>query len=328
MEDASVSRFAYKRFDLNSLIKSVFPDMIKMSGSDSGSLGILKEDKTFDIYHYNRGRQKRINTRKENTPLNSLMLYLLNHKQGVSISDTIQNPAINQDFIDLRADFILPFLYRDKIFGFLATSGIPDRDFLQQLIVLSRQCALVIYNQNLSTHLVENMKYRNEEASAKRIQNLLNQTKIPKVPGFEFRIQAKDPSTLVEFFKTKDDRWAFLVLSLGGPIRSAGLVQSYILGLLFSRVRREAADSFVEIKSLIHETLQKANWKEKVAFLIGKCGENHRMEIFQEGTAIRVYEESNPSIMVTSIGWKNLVDLQSKIHIDLRTKNILQIEKR
>jgi hypothetical protein len=327
-EDASVSRLAYKRFDINSLIKSVFPDMVKISGSDSGRLGILKEDGTFDIYNYNRGRQKKIHTRNENTTMNQLIQFLVKYKDGVSISDTVNFPEINDDFVALRADFIIPFMLREDIFGFLAVSSIPDKEGLQQLNVLSRQCALIIHNQNLSAHIVENIKYRQEEESAKRIQNQLQKGNTPKIAGIDITFSSTDPATLVEFYQTQDGLWNFLLLTAGGPPRSAGLVNSYILGLLFSRIKRNQANNFIEVKNLINHTFQKAEWKEKYGYLVGKFLNNHELEILHEGSLLRVYDEKFSERPLTSIGWKNIITADSyPIIVELRGREFMRIEK-
>lgn len=310
-DDPSVSRLAYKRFDINSLIKSVFPDMVKISGSESGRLGILLEDGTFDIYNYNRGRQKKIQTREDNTSMNLLIQYLVDKKDGVDISETSDKPDINQDFISLRADFIIPFVLREKVFGFLAVSSIPDREAKQQLYLLSGQCALVIHNQNLSTQIVENMKYRQEDESAKRIQNILQKTRPPNIKGMEIKISDNLPTMIIEFFQTGDENWNFLVLAAGGPARSAGLVHSYIQGLLYSRLKKKKAETFVEIKEIILQTFLKAEWKEKYGYLIVKILPDFKMEILQEGTMFRITNEKNPSHVLTSMGWKNIVETYS-----------------
>lgn len=327
-EDASISRAAYKRFDINSLIKSVFPDMVKISGSDSGRLGILKEDGTFDIYNFNRGRQKKIHTRQDNTPMNQLMQFLVNYPDGVSITETCNFPGINQDFVDLRADFIMPFLFREKIFGFLAVSSIPDTEAHQQIYTLSRQCALVIHNHNLSSHIVENLKYRQEEESAKRIQSLLQKGSPPKIPGFKISLTASHASTLVEFYQTQDENWNFLLLTAGGPPRSAGLVNSYILGLLFARLKKGLANNFIEVKKIVNQVMQKANWKDKYGYLIVKIEKDLQLEILHEGSYLKVFSENEPSIPLTSIGWKTSVTVDSlPVVVELRGKEFMRLEK-
>lgn len=328
VEDSYSSRLAYKKFDINSLIQFVFPDMVKIAGADSGKLGILKENGSFDIYNFNRGRQKKIPTRGENTAMNQLMVYLLKHKNGVSISETYAHPNINSDFIALRADFIVPFLFREKIFGFLAISNIPDIDSAKQLSLLASQSALVIHNRNLSSQIVENIKYKQEEESAKRIQNLLQKGKIPKIENYTIDILSHDSFTLIEFYQISDEVWQFIILSSGGPERSAGLLHSHILGLLYARISKQKAHNFVEVKSIIEGAYEKANWKDKYGYLIGKIIKDNDIEILLKGNIFNIYSESEPSKQLTSVGWKNLISAyQLPFIIEVKGKKILRIGK-
>jgi len=326
VEDSYASRLAYKRFDLNSLIQSVFPDMVKISGAESGRLGILKEDKSFDIYNYKRGRQKKIPSRGENSELNKLIGYLLKYKNGVSISETLSLSDINSIFISLRADYIIPFLFREKIFGFLAISNIPDLEAQKQLALLASQSALVIHNKNLSLQIVENIKYKQENESAIRIQNLLQKGKIPKIQNLDISLLANDPYTLIEFYQLDNMVWEFIIVSSGGPERSAGLLHSHILGKLYAKLGYFKVNSFIEIKTLIQSAFEKANWKDKYGYLIGKIINDSDIEILLEGNIFKVYSENNPNKQLTSMGWKNLIaSYQFPIIIEVKGKQFLRI---
>lgn len=326
VEDSYASRLAYKRFDLNSLIQSVFPDMVKISGAESGRLGILKEDKSFDIYNYKRGRQKKIPSRGENSELNKLIGYLLKYKNGVSISETLSLSDINSIFISLRADYIIPFLFREKIFGFLAISNIPDLKAQKQLALLASQSALVIHNKNLSLQIVENIKYKQENESAIRIQNLLQKGKIPKIQNLDISLLANDPYTLIEFYQLDNMVWEFIIVSSGGPERSAGLLHSHILGKLYAKLGYFKVNSFIEIKTLIQSAFEKANWKDKYGYLIGKIINDSDIEILLEGNIFKVYSENNPNKQLTSMGWKNLIaSYQFPIIIEVKGKQFLRI---
>ncbi|MCG9876278.1 MAG: hypothetical protein MH321_15990 [Leptospiraceae bacterium] len=326
VEDSYASRLAYKRFDLTSLIQSVFPDMVKISGAESGRLGILKEDRSFDIYNYKRGRQKKIPSRGENSELNKLIAYLLKYKNGVSISETLSLSDINSIFISLRADYIIPFLFREKIFGFLAISNIPDLEAQKQLALLASQSALVIHNKNLSLQIVENIKYKQENESAIRIQNLLQKGKIPKIQNLDISLLANDPYTLIEFYQLDNMVWEFIVVSSGGPERSAGLLHSHILGKLYAKLGYLKVNSFIEIKTLIQSAFEKANWKDKYGYLIGKIINDSDIEILLEGNIFKVYSENNPNKQLTSMGWKNLIaSYQFPIIIEVKGKQFLRI---
>jgi hypothetical protein len=328
VEDSYTSRLAYKRFDLNSLIQSVFPDMVKISGANSGRLGILKEDRSFDIYNYKRGRQKKIPRKGENSELNKLIEYLLKYKNGASISETLSLPEINSIFVSLRADFIIPFLFREKIFGFLAISSIPDLEAQKQLALLSSQSALVIHNKNLSLQIVENIKYKQENESAIRIQNLLQKVKIPKIQNLDISLLMNDFYTLIEFYQVEDKIWQFIIISSGGPERSAGLLHSHILGKLYAKLGYLKVSSFVEIKTLIQSAFEKSNWKDKYGYLIGKIIDDSDIEILVEGNIFKVYSEINPNKPLISMGWKNLIAAyQFPIIIEVKGNKFLRIGK-
>ncbi len=327
MEDPSVSRIAYKSFNIDSLIKAVFPDMVKIAGSESGRLAVLTENGTFDIYSYRRGRQKKIQTREENTPVHKLIQFLLKKKKGVSIIETVDNPDINQDFVNLRSDFILPFLFREKIFGFLALSSIPDVDSLITLNFLARQCALVIHNHNLSSHIVENMKYRQEEESAKRIQNTIQYSQPPKISGLSIEFVNSVSNVMMEFFKLKD-LWHFLFLNAGGNTRSAGLIHSYISGSLYSGITRGKAETFTEIKEILHKSLQKAEYTKKFNYILGKINSDLSLEILMEGSGFRFYSELQPNLNLVSLGWKNTIQNDKyPVVVEFRYSKIMRIYK-
>lgn len=187
---------------------------------------------------------------------------------------------------------------------------------------------MVIHNRNLSSQIVENIKYKQEEESAKRIQNLLQKGKIPKIENYTIDILSHDSFTLIEFYQISDEVWQFIILSSGGPERSAGLLHSHILGLLYARISKQKAHNFVEVKSIIEGAYEKANWKDKYGYLIGKIIKDNDIEILLKGNIFNIYSESEPSKQLTSVGWKNLISAyQLPFVIEVKGKKILRIGK-
>lgn len=66
-EDAESYRQAIKRFNFDALIKNVFPDMVKITGSHSGTMAVLTQNGTFAFHSYFRGRQKKLSPTKDIT---------------------------------------------------------------------------------------------------------------------------------------------------------------------------------------------------------------------------------------------------------------------
>ena len=59
-DDPLTLRFAHKRFDVYDLIRNVFPDMVRASGSNMGRLAILNQFGYFEAYTYTKGRRRKI----------------------------------------------------------------------------------------------------------------------------------------------------------------------------------------------------------------------------------------------------------------------------
>lgn len=118
-DDPRSSRLAYRKFDQEGLIKNVFPDLVRLTESNYGKLALLNNDlKTFELYTYAKKKQRKVITHDGINPDSKLLKYILNKKNGVIIGEQDQNHEINEDFVSLRANFILPFVYRETLFGF------------------------------------------------------------------------------------------------------------------------------------------------------------------------------------------------------------------
>ena len=169
-DDPLTVKSAQKRFEFDALISNVFPDMVKISGSNSGRIAVLNKHNGFNIYTYSRGgRQKKV--KKKNYQINDTLInFLKTHKQGVSVDECLKYPEINDYFISLKANYILPFLFRDRLFGFLAVTNIPVNQDNRNLMVLSSKSALAVYNHILSSQIAEHAKYKREFEVASKIE--------------------------------------------------------------------------------------------------------------------------------------------------------------
>ncbi len=308
-EDAESFRQAIKQFNLDALIKHVFPDMVKITESHSGTIAILMPDGTFDFHTYFRGRQKKLSPTKQIVVKQHFKDYLKTKKEGSSVTDAIHTPEINRDFMELHANFIYPFLFREKLFGFLAVSNIPNADAAHTLSLLAGQTALTIHNHVLSYHIAENKKYRKEAEYADRVQDLLETGTIPELPGWKINAYPRLHGNLVEFFQVEDGSWYFVVLNAGRTYHHIGIILSYILGVVYSQSQLRILTGFADIKQLIHSTFQKLEWKDKYELIIGKIDFNE-LYLIQEGRQFKIIRETNEEEVVASIGWKNRIQLE------------------
>ncbi|TGL08250.1 hypothetical protein EHQ43_04185 [Leptospira bouyouniensis] len=321
-EDAESYRQAIKRFNFDSLIKNVFPDMVKITGSQSGTMAVLTQNGTFAFHSYFRGRQKKLSPTKDIVVKSSFQSFLLANRNGASVANTFSNENINNDFMELHANYIHPFIFREKLFGFIAVSNIPNSDASHSLSLLAGQSALTIHNHILSYHISENKKYQKEAEYAVRVQNLLETGTIPKILGWEITPFKRTNRNLIEFFQVEDGSWFFVILNAGKSYQHIGIILSYILGVVYSQSRLKLLKGFSDIKTLIQSTFQKLDWKENFEMIIGKIGYSE-LYIIQEGKQFKILRNSEE--VVASMGWKNMISMdKGPIIIQQRGEPVLK----
>ncbi|XDD46252.1 hypothetical protein AB3N60_16330 [Leptospira sp. WS39.C2] len=321
-EDAESYRQAIKRFNFDALVKNVFPDMVKITGSQSGTMAVLTQNGTFAFHSYFRGRQKKLSPTKDIVVKLSFQSFLLANRNGASIANTFSNEDINNDFMELHANYIYPFIFREKLFGFIAVSNIPNTDASHSLSLLAGQSALTIHNHILSYHISENKKYQKEAEYAVRVQNLLETGTIPKIMGWEITPFKRTNRNLIEFFQVEDGSWFFVILNTGKSYQHIGIILSYILGVVYSQSRLKLLKGFSDIKTLIQSTFQKLDWKENYEMIIGKIGYSE-LYIIQEGKQFKILRNSEE--VVASMGWKNMISMdKGPIVIQQRGEPVLK----
>ncbi|MGQ2872730.1 hypothetical protein, partial [Leptospira santarosai] len=250
-DDPRSSRLAYRKFDHEGLIKNVFPDLIRLTESNYGKLALLNNDlKTFELYMYAKKKQRKVITHDGINPEAKLLKYILNKKNGAIIGEADQNHEINEDFVSLRANFILPFVYRETLFGFLAVSNIPKDSVRQDLSFLSGKCGIAVHNHILSSQVAENKKYRKELETAGKIRKFLEAAEPPMIGNIRIEILSREPGELLEFLNSEGDETHFVILKLGITNQVSVLVLCYILGVLYSARTSRSVQNLSHIKHL------------------------------------------------------------------------------
>ena len=329
-EDPLTLRFAYKRFEVHDLIRNVFPDMVKASGSIMGRLAVLNQLDYFDAYTYTKGRRRKI---KNQSFLVSkrLKTYLVSKKDGVSISEISDNPAILEDFALMKASFILPFVFREKLFGFVSFTNVPDASELSTMRIISSKAALSIYNHILSSQIAIHKKYKHEFEVASRIEDKIFSNKIPEFIGIEFKSYPSDPNLLLEFFRNEEEGHVFVLIAMNGKNRfSSGLVSSHLLGKYYSQSLVRKKHNHKTIRMFTEKSLQELSWKEGFEMIIGSFKENStRITFTQVGLNFRVTDSELKTDNLISVGWKYTLDIKSdSLLIYYKKEKVISINKK
>ncbi|MBM9577511.1 hypothetical protein JWG45_10135 [Leptospira sp. 201903070] len=305
-DDPRSSRMAYRRFDHDGLIKNVFPDLVRLTESNYGKLALLNNDlKTFELYTYAKKKQRKVITHDGINPEAKLLKYILNKKNGAMIGEPDQNHEINEDFVSLRANFILPFVYRETLFGFLAVSNIPKDSVRQDLSFLSGKCGIAVHNHILSSQVAENKKYRKELETAGKIRKFLEAGEPPMIGNIRTEILSREPGELVEFLNADGEETYFVILKLGVTNQVSVLVLCYILGILYSARTSKSVQSLNYIKNLVESYLKEITWNEEYDLLVGLIRRTEStISLRSSGKNFKVHRNSNFGKNLLSIGWE------------------------
>jgi len=303
-DDSSSVRFAYRNFELKTLISTVFPDMVKIAGAASGRMIIQKEPEAFEAYSYTEGKSRRIKT--QTFHLNKdLLKYLASKKDIVTIGEEVDsNSILNKSLVELKADCIIPFVYRDKTFGFLSLSKIPDSTALQELRILASKAAIAVYNHYLAFQVSRLYKYRKELENADRIQEEVFHTTIPNFKTLSVEILKRDPNIILEFFNNiQSQEIVMVLLSLTIPKFGSGLILSHVLGKMFYLQILKKTYTHKVLRQFIDKVFEEINMKDGYELLIGVYDEKIRRITFtQVGTHFKVMNEKQEGGV--SLGWK------------------------
>ncbi|EQA54072.1 hypothetical protein [Leptospira kmetyi] len=305
-DDPRSSRLAYRKFDHEGLIRNVFPDLVRLTESNYGKLALLNNDlRTFELYTYAKKKQRKVITHDGINPDAKLLQYILNKKNGAIIGEPDQNHEINEDFVSLRANFILPFVYRETLFGFLAVSNIPKDSVRQDLSFLSGKCGIAVHNHILSSQVAENKKYRKELETAGKIRKFLEAAEPPMIGNIRIEILSREPGELVEFLNSDGEETYFVILKLGVTNQISVLVLCYILGILYSARTSRSVQSLNYIKNLVESYLKEISWNEDYDLLVGVIRRSENtISLKTSGKNFKVHRNSNFGKNLLSAGWE------------------------
>jgi hypothetical protein len=326
-DDPLTLRLAYKRFELQDLIKNVFPDIVTFTGSSSGRLIVSTSTGNYDAYSFSKGRRRKI---KNQSFLISprLLEFLKNHKDGASVSETFELKEINEEFAQLKASFLIPFIFREKVFGFLTLSNIPDETSLATLKIITSKAALAVYNNILSSQIAIHKKYKHEFEVASRIEDHIFTSKTPTFQGVFFKTYQKNPTILLEYFKNEEEDYMFVLLAIHGKNRfGSGLVSSHILGKYYSQGLIKKKHNHKSIKVFTEDCLEELMWQEGYEMVVGSFKENHtRITFTQVGVNFRISDSEFKNDNLISVGWKYTLDIKDgTLYIFYKKEKILSI---
>lgn len=297
----------YRDFDYDTLVRFVFSDMIEVSGNETGRMIILDKNEIYMTYFYSGGKAKTIKSYTLDMT-KEVLESLKSAKTGISLSEADEKNFPKEVFSYLKAGFILPFLFREKIFGILSLVNVPDREMRENLTVLASKSALAVHNHLLSSQIAVHQKVKQEFDFASRVEENIFTARLPVSQKFHFELLSNTAGCLLESIEFLDKHRIFILLSLEGNKRfGASLVLSHILGkIIGSGFKNDRAFPHKIIKNFIEHELGVAGWNDGYdLMIIGFSEASHDMVFSRIGGRFRVMEGSPPRLI--PVRWRKLL---------------------
>ncbi len=328
-EDALTLKSARRKFEINALISNIFPDMVKISGNESGKILILSSDgENYDSYSYEKGKRKKMKSGSilVNKALSNQLIKKVN---GYSTYESLGLTEINDEFIKYNANYMIPFLFREKLFGFLAIPNIPSEEVIQTLKILSSKSALAIYNNILSSQIAIHQKYKREFATAVKIEKHIFDYKIPNFRNIEITSFRRQTSMLLEFFDGMNGEKLFLVLAIKNNISGSEIVFSYILGKIYSLTINSQSFDIKTLKLEVDAIFNELSFEDNYELTIGSFKENSsKLTFLLIGKNIKITNDINSNLSLVSSGWRYTVDLEKtkELFIIYKSEKVFSIK--
>ena len=323
-DDVLSLKHAYKNFELKTLISNVFPDMVRIAGAKSGKMIIKKEENSYDAYSYVEGKSKKIRT--QTFSLNEEFLtHLKTCKDIITLPQVHETDSVvHRKMLELKVESILPFRYRNKLFGFLGISGVPDSRVENDLKLLASKAAIAVFNHNLTSQVAILNRFKQEIENASKIQGHVFHTTIPKFVNLNIEITNRDPNIILEFFRNSEKEIALVLISITNPNLTSGLVLAHVLGKLEALKYSTKKNSHKSLRKFLDSVFDELTLRDSYESLIGIYDEvNKKITFTQVGTHFKVTNQKKEGGI--SVGWKYSIEF-SLLQIYHKKKLILNIQ--
>lgn len=323
-DDVLALKYAYRNFELKTLISNVFPDMVRIAGAKSGKMVIKKEENSYDAYSYVEGKSKKIRTQAFSLS-EDFLAHLKNYKDIIALPQVHEiDPIVHKKMLELKVESILPFRYRNKLFGFLGISGVPNPQVIDDLKLLASKAAIAVFNHNLASQVAILNRFKQEIEKASKIQGHVFHTIVPKFINLNIEIVNRDPNIILEFFRNSEKEIAIVLISITNQTLTSGLVLAHVLGKLEALKYSTKKNSHKSFRRFLDASFEEFNLKDSYESLIGIYDEiNKKITFTQVGTHFKVTNQHKEGGF--SVGWKYSIEF-STLQIYHKKKLILNIQ--
>lgn len=326
-EDIHHLDFLARQFSVDSLLHQIIPDLLFWLRVGSARIAILSEDRRSYRFHiYKNGRIIKGNAiyyQKTEELKREFKAY----RRIARIDDEDLPEGLKEVMQQNRVAWIVPFIFRTRLLGFLFLMEPPRNKFADRALQLfAGKAAVSIQNHILSSKIIDAGEFERELQSAEKVHSLMKNSRVPHFPGFQLQPrQDASGSSVQEFFTVDEGLFLVIFATLrGGGV--SGLLLSGLLGHLYSLIHLERELSIHRILGHMRKDNSLLRMEPGVEMLIAQFHPSGSMTVFVEGKQFRFQDTTQPDRILISPGWRNYVDLTPGIPYRIEHNNQVLLE--
>ncbi|MCB1164600.1 MAG: hypothetical protein KDK33_00500 [Leptospiraceae bacterium] len=329
-EDIHHLDFLARQFSIDSLLHQIVPDLLYWLRVGSARIAILGEDrKNYRFHIYKNGKIIKGNAIYYHKT-EELKREFKNYRKIARLDDE-ELPAELRDIMQQnRVAWIVPFVFRTRLLGFLFLMEPPRNQFADRALqLLAGKAAVSIQNHILSSKIIDAGEFEKELQSAEKVHSLMKNSRLPTISGFEIKPKEDESGSSVQEFFEASDGWYLVIFATARGGGVSGLVLSGLLGHLYSLIHLENELSIHRILGHMRKENSLLRMEPGVEMLIAQFHSSGSLTVFVEGKQFRFQDTSQPDRILISPGWRNYVDLSPGIlyRIEHNNRVLLDIRK-
>lgn len=325
--------FIATHFTIDSIAHEIFPELMAWMGVRAAKLAISDSARKHFVYYlYSEGQP--IKERSSYYHSVDELLRFVKHERTPLTPERPLPEEIRKILVRMRAALFFPIFYRNRMVGFLILHEPPTNKYAERALeTFAGKAAASIQNSILSARFMDSAAMEREFLVAEKIRKFLQRTDLPTIPGIQINLYENERAPIVvEFFTTPEQRGTAWFLVMFGADRvngSSAILLSSLLGSLYSFIKK---DNQITLHKLL--THFRKNRSTSAFDRIDLClaeirsHEDQILAMF-DGPGFQVHNPEKPASVLTSSGWRNMIDLKENptVRFSFGDKPVIQFNR-
>lgn len=323
--------FIARQFQMETMIREIFPELMQWLRVRSGRIAILDPERKQYTYHIYKNGELLDRQSSHFQDFEDISGHLKQIRGILHSEDELSDDMV--EFMErFRAVVLQPFIYRRNPVGFLILHDPPRHSHFRRAIELFAQKAAVsIHNNMLSNKVIEARMYEREFREASKIRRFLQNHRPPQIPRYDLLLHRhKKQLYLVEFLKESEETWFLIIICSVRYSGASGIILSGVLGHIYALFTHSDRMTLHRLLKLVRKIPNLMQSEYPMDFMIAEINtEQNTFKIMQDG-AYRLVNKQNRDEDLSVPRWRRSIQLieGDEYSVEHRNTPILDIRRR